>query len=173
MNLKNISTALVVVVVLSFVHLSQSWRRRRRRYCYARNCQVSYWSSWSPCSALKCGVYGSQHRTRSVIASPHCGGTACPSNMQETQTCYGTTAFGCVYSTWSTWSGCSNCEEFQTSSRYIITTEQCGGTPCNTTALRKRRLCEQTQCLNQGVLLNGQCSCLPGYYGSCCQYNGK
>lgn len=168
-----IACVLTVVIVISFINESHTWRRRRRRrrHCSPKHCQVSSWSSWSPCSVLKCGKSGSQWRSRSIITHPVCGGTACPQNMQETITCYGTTAVNCVYSTWSKWSVCSpsQCGDSQRSSRYIITREQCGGTPCNMTTLRKTRACKQTFCVNQGTLFNGRCSCKPGYFGSCCQ----
>jgi len=139
------------------------------------NCKVSPWSSWSPCSPLQCGKSGFQRRSRTVITNPGCGGTACPSNVNESQICYGAAAVNCTYSAWSKWSECPpyQCGDSQTSRRYIITREQCGGTPCNMTALRKTRPCKQTFCVNQGILFHGKCLCKPGYYGSCCQYNIK
>lgn len=146
--------------------------------CYGNtpvNCLVSPWSSWSPCSAVQCGILGSKHRSRYVITQPKCSGTPCPTNMQDTATCYGTTAIDCQYSTWSTWSACPafGCEEIQTSRRHVTARDQCGGTPCNITALRKTQPCKQTFCVNQGTLLNGKCFCKTGYSGSCCQYGGK
>ena len=151
---------------------------RQNRHCYGTapvNCKVISWSSWSPCSAVQCGKSGFQRRSRTVITNPGCGGTACPSNMNESQMCYGTATVNCIYSAWSNWSACppSRCGDSQISIRYIITREQCGGTPCNMTALRKERACKQSFCVNQGTLFNGECSCKPGYYGSCCQYNSK
>ena len=146
--------------------------------CYgstAANCVMSSWSSWSLCSAVVCGNSGSRQRTRNVISSPSCGGAACPSNRLETTLCYGTTAADCVYSTWSTWSACPpfQCGDTQTSRRHIVSREQCGGTPCNMTALRKTRPCKQTFCVNQGTLLDGRCFCKTDYYGGCCQYKSK
>jgi len=216
----NVQFVVFTVLCLSFLNQSQS-RRRRRRSCSPLHCQVSSWSSWSRCSAVQCGVYGSRQRSRRVLRHPSCGGAACPAKMQETSGCYGsaavncrvsswsswstcsavqcgksgsqqrsrtvitypncggtacpsmqdtgecfgTTAVDCVYSTWSNWSACppSQCGDSQTSRRYIITREQCGGTPCNMTALRKTRPCKQTFCVNQGTLYNGECSCKPGY----------
>ncbi|CAH3035732.1 unnamed protein product, partial [Porites lobata] len=118
---------------------------------------VSSWSPWSICSALQCGKSGYQQRTRHITRHLSCGGATCPSNLLETKTCYGITPLDCIYSTWSTW----------------MARQQCGGAACNMTTLRRTRVCKQTFCVNQGTLLNGQCSCKPGYYGSCCQYNRK
>ena len=169
---KTIKMIVIFLIVISLTSLSQSWRRRRhRRYCSAINCRVDSWSPWSHCSAVQCGISGTQHRTRSIITHPSCGGAGCP-HLQESEICYGTTAANCQYSAWSKWSECSRCGEFQTSTRYIITREQCGGNPCNMTALNKTRVC-QTHCLNQGTLVDVQCHCRPGAYGSCCLYNGR
>jgi len=148
------------------------------RTCYGNspvNCMISSWSSWSSCSATRCGVQGFQRRTRSITRSPGCGGAACPNNMQETKSCYGTDAVDCVYSSWSQWSTCLalHCEEHQARRRHIIRREQCGGNPCNMAALVNTRLCDQTFCANNGTLLNGKCLCMPLLYGSCCQYNRK
>ena len=184
MRSKYIATFLLLLIVLCFMEESVSnccgWgcagcRRRRRRSCSPTDCQVSSWSPWSICSALQCGKSGYQQRTRHITAHPSCGGATCPSNLRETKTCYGITPLDCIYSTWSTWSACpsTRCGDFQTSRRYIVARQQCGGAACNMTALRRTRVCKQTFCVNQGTLLNGQCSCKPGYYGSCCQYNRK
>ena len=233
-----INIFLLVVVILNFITESQSvWssrrRRRRRHSCFPVNCQMSHWSSWSPCSAWQCATAQNQQRTRHVIIHPSCGGADCPSNMQdnrvcygqtpincqvsswsswsvcstvqcrksgfeqrsryiirhsncggtacpsafqETRICYGTKASACVYSTWSIWSSCPafQCGDTQTRSRQIISREQCGGTPCNITALSKARPCKQTFCINQGTLsADGKCYCKSGFQGSCCQYSSK
>ena len=185
MRSKYIATFLLLLIVLCFMEESVSnccgWgctaacRRRRRRSCSPTDCQVSSWSPWSICSALQCGKSGYQQRTRHITRHPSCGGATCPSNLLETKTCYGITPLDCIYSTWSTWSACpsSRCGDSQTSRRYIVARQQCGGAACNMTTLRRTRVCKQTFCVNQGTLLNGQCSCKPGYYGSCCQYNRK
>lgn len=171
--------AIIVIVASILINPGNAWRRRRRRRrrpsCLPTNCQMSSWSSWSPCSAVVCGNAGSRRRSRYVITNPSCGGAGCPSNRLETTLCFGTKAANCVYSTWSTWNACPpyQCGDTQTSRRYIISREQCGGTPCNTTALRKTRPCKQTFCVNQGTLHNGRCFCKTDYYGGCCQYKSK
>ena len=149
-----------------------------KRICYGNtpiNCQVSSWSSWSVCSTVQCGKSGFEQRSRYIIRYSNCGGTGCPSALQETRICYGTKASACVYSTWSTWSSCPafRCGDTQTSSRQIHEREQCGGTPCNITALSKTRACKQTFCVNQGKLSDGKCYCKSGFHGSCCQYSSK
>ena len=65
------------------------------------------------------------------------------------------------------------CGDYQSSRRHIIAREQCGGSPCNITTLRKTRPCNPTFCVNQGTLLSGKCVCKPGFHGSCCQYYRK
>ena len=149
-----------------------------KRMCYGNtpiNCQVSSWSSWSVCSTVQCGKSGFEQRSRYIIRYSICGGTACPSTLQETRICYGTKPSACIYSTWSTWSSCPafRCGETQTSSRQIDAREQCGGTPCNITALSKTRACKQTFCVNQGTLSDGKCYCKSGFHGSCCRYSSK
>ena len=167
---KTIRIVAILVIVQCFIDESQSWRRRRY-YCNSY-CQVSSWSSWSACNAQQCGVAGHKRRTRYILRARYCGGSVCPS-LQQLQVCYGSTAANCVYSTnWSKWSPCTHCGDVQTSRRHIITREQCGGTSCNVTALHKTRAC-QTHCLNQGNVVDVQCSCHPGYHGSCCLYHGR
>ena len=162
----NMEAVVLLLVCINFI--SQS---RPHPHCIPPiDCRMSAWSIWSKCSTSKCGRSGYQNRVRSIITHP-CDGKACPTTFLETRVCYGATTVDCEYSTWSTWSTCTQCREFQAFTRYIIAKEQCGGTPCNMTALSKTRACKQTQCLNQGTLIDGQCSCLPGYYGGCCQYN--
>lgn len=154
-------------------HLMQSMA------CYGHrpvDCIVSSWSSWSPCSAAQCAIPGVQHRTRSIlVTNSSCGGRVCPPNLQESKVCYGTKAVDCQYSAWSSWSVCSllQCANSQISRRHVAKREQCGGKPCNVTALLNTRPCEPTFCVNQGTLLNGKCFCKPGYLGNCCQHKSK
>ena len=162
---------LLLIILVICISLVVSRRRRRRRSCSRVDCQVSPWSSWSACSAFQCGKWGTQQRTRTVQVPSLCGGTPCPS-LQESQPCQGTLRVDCKLSPWSIWSACSQtCGGSQTSTRYVATNEQCGGTPCSTT-LTQRQPCS-LQCFNQGTLINKKCSCSSGYYGSCCQYRGK
>lgn len=163
---------LLLLILMTCISESVSRRRRRRRSCSRVDCQVSHWSSWSACSTVQCGQFGTRQRSRNVQIPALCGGTACPP-LQEAAACQGTSPVDCQLSSWSTWSACSvACGGSQTSTRRIVTNEQCGGKPCNST-LSKRRPCNLTHCLNQGALEDGKCSCSPGYYGSCCQYNGR
>ena len=42
-----------------------------------RNCKVTSWGAWSPCTGA-CGKLGHRDRTRSVLAKPTHGGLSCP-----------------------------------------------------------------------------------------------
>ena len=169
MSSKQILLLLFLMILISQV---VSRRRRRRRSCSRVDCQVAPWSSWSACSEVQCGKWGSRERTRTIQIPPLCGGTPCPLQRQV-ESCQGTLRVHCKLSSWSKWSACSQvCGGSQTSTRHVVTNEQCGGTPCNTT-LSKRQPCSLTRCSNQGTLIDKKCSCSSGYYGSCCQYSGK
>ena len=127
-----------------------AWRRRRRRRCTPRSCEVSYWSSWGTCSSDQCGQQGSQRRSRSVESSPNCGGKQCP-DLFETRLCYGSKPVNCHLSYWSEWSACTTVcgvSGKQTIYRHRIRTEQCGGV-CTST-FYETRACPLTSCLNGG-----------------------
>ena len=163
----------IVVALLIFVHRSDTWRRRRRRRCPVRDCQVSSWSSWSSCGASECGQPGSQSRSRQEESTASCGGVQCP-DLHETRQCYATTRVYCQLSSWSEWSACTvpcGVSGTQHSTRHRIVTEQCGGT-C-TSIFRKTRACPDLSCLNGGSLKNGSCFCNEGYSGNCCEKKGK
>ena len=163
----------VLVALLIFVYPSEGWRRRRRRQCPVRDCQVSFWSSWSACSASECGQKGSQSRSRQEESSASCGGAQC-SDLQETRQCYGSKRVDCQLSSWSEWSSCTTpcgVSGTQRSARHRIVIEKCGGT-CTST-FRKTRTCPDLSCLNGGSLKDGSCFCKEGYSGNCCEKKGK
>ena len=139
-------TLLVFLVTFIVFQHADAWRRRRRRRCPRRDCEVSYWSSWSSCSAYSCGQRGHQSRSRTITSHSSCGGASCPSSLHETRQCYSSTPVNCQLSSWSEWSACTtiSCHDSgtQLSSRHRITTEQCGGT-CTST-FRKTRTCSRT-----------------------------
>lgn len=146
-----------------------AWRRRRRRRCTRRSCEVSYWSSWSTCSSDQCGQQGSQRRSRSVESSPNCGGEQCP-DLFETRLCYGSKPVNCHLSYWSEWNACTSVcgvSGKQTIYRHRIRTEQCGGV-CTST-FYKTRACPLTSCLNGGSLGSDTCFCKKGFGGNCCE----
>ena len=167
----SVKTTLLVILVtlLVFVHGSDAWRRRRRRRCPVRDCQVGSWSYWSSCSASKCGQQGSQSRSRQEESSASCGGAEC-SDLRETRQCYASQRVDCQLSSWSEWSACTvpcGVSGTQHSARHRLVTEQCGGT-CTST-FRKTRACPDLSCLNGGSLKDGTCFCKEGYSGNCCE----
>ena len=172
-SLANMVLILVIVeALLIFVPQSDGLQRRRRSRCRVRDCQVSSWSSWSPCSATQCGQQGSQSRTRTEVTLPACGGAQCPV-LHETRHCYVNRPVDCQLSSWSKWSACTTpcgVSGTQHSTRHRIVTEQCGGT-CTST-FRKTRACPELSCLNGGSLKDGICFCKEGYSGYCCEKGG-
>ncbi|XP_054737874.1 uncharacterized protein LOC129244283 [Anastrepha obliqua] len=76
-------------------------RRRTKSRTKSRDCRVSHWSEWSPCSKT-CGI-GEMHRYRKVIRHGKRGGRPCPA-LQESKWCG--TEKGChspaTYFNWST-----------------------------------------------------------------------
>ncbi|NXO34104.1 THS7B protein, partial [Locustella ochotensis] len=76
----------------------------------ARDCVVSEWSPWSPCShsCSSKNAEGTQSRSRSILALPAEGGKACPPEraLQEQRACNEQL---CVHFFWeaSPWSSCS------------------------------------------------------------------
>lgn len=161
----------VFVLLASFIvfHHADAWRRRRRRRCTPRACEVSSWSSWSGCSADQCGQQGSQHRTRTVTSHASCGGTECP-ELDESRQCYSSQSVDCQLSSWTQWSACSTpcgVSGIQFSVRHRVVTEQCGGS-C-TSSFRKTRACQELSCLNGGSLKGRNCFCKEGFSGDCCE----
>ncbi|XP_078343057.1 uncharacterized protein LOC144628816 [Oculina patagonica] len=79
----------VTLLLLVFVSGVESWRRRRRRRspppCTPRTCQVSSWSTWSPCSH-QCGTSGTYTRKRTITVAASCGGP-CPFPLSQTRPC--------------------------------------------------------------------------------------
>lgn len=98
--------------------------------CSARNCEVSYWSSWGACDR-SCGG-GRQYRSRSVQRREECGGSGCPSDLRQSQTCNTQCCpVDCQYSygAWSTCSGCGKTGQ-QTRSLIISKHSSCNGKAC-------------------------------------------
>ncbi|XP_078343053.1 coadhesin-like [Oculina patagonica] len=80
----------VTLLLLIFVRDTESrWGQRvRRNYpppCSPRACQVSYWSTWSPCTR-RCGTSGTKTRTRTKTVVEACGGS-CPYHLSEIRSC--------------------------------------------------------------------------------------
>ncbi|XP_068207407.1 spondin-1-like [Palaemon carinicauda] len=77
-------------------------RRRRRKGLKKirppRDCRVSEWSEWSPCS-ITCGI-GEQTRTRTIVKHARRGGKVCPV-LEETTWCGSARACQRDYFNWS------------------------------------------------------------------------
>lgn len=82
-----VTTFLLVALLMFDDHTDAYRRRRRRRSCTPRDCKVTFWTSWSSCSAEQCGEKGTKRRLRAVVTSSSCGGAKCPA-LRETRYCY-------------------------------------------------------------------------------------
>jgi len=56
-----------------------------RQFCGVKDCHVSEWGPWSPCSADKCNTFGVEERHRVVLGHPVNGGMKCPHLLQSKQ----------------------------------------------------------------------------------------
>lgn len=132
--------SLQLLLLFTFLFSQANSCSRRRRSCYARNCAVSYWSSWSWCSH-SCGSYGTQSRTRYKTQYESCGGS-CYYNLRETRACNRRCCpVACSVSSWSRWSSCLGCGwSTQTSFRRILAYATCRGRGCPND-LRKYQNC--------------------------------
>lgn len=160
------SAKMTIFILLAFSCLQNTDGR-----CTPQDCQVSSWTYWSSCYGERCRGRGVQRRTRWQDTVPSCGGSECPT-LEETRSCGSElTRRDCQLSSWSHWSTCSTpcgVSGVESSSRYKIITEQCGGY-CPS-ILRKTRACFEFSCLNGGRLNHdGTCSCVEGYSGQCCE----
>ncbi|XP_065184716.1 thrombospondin type-1 domain-containing protein 7A-like [Sycon ciliatum] len=73
--------------------------------CY-RNCQVSDWCSWSPCSQTQCDTAGIQRRRRYIVKRERGGAARCPpaAELVEERNCYSSKP--CYHGKIYPWSGC-------------------------------------------------------------------
>ena len=58
---------------------------RKKPPLSVKDCKVSEWGPWSPCSATECGEFGSEERHRVVLHQPVNGGAQCPHLVQSRQ----------------------------------------------------------------------------------------
>ncbi|KAK2561270.1 Spondin-1 [Acropora cervicornis] len=107
---------------------------RESRLCYgsrAENCQLSSWSEWSVCPAIRCGSSAMQTSTRQRITTEKCGGW-CTTTFRKRRWCF-RRPVNCKLSSWSEWNTCNGTvctagHGTQVSFRHKIITETCGGT---------------------------------------------
>ena len=79
-------------------------------------------------------------------------------------------ARNCVVSQWGSWGLCSHqcgTNGVQSRTRSQTSAAACGGTcPYH---LSETRACNRNNCQNGGTPRNSDCSCRPGYSGTCCE----
>jgi hypothetical protein len=112
--------------------------------CCPVHCAITEWSPWTTCSPA-CGG-GQQSRSRSITRNADCGGTACPTDLVQTQPCGAMCcAQDCQLTQWSGWTGCSaSCGAgSQTRTRGLIVAASCGGS-CG--ALSENQPCDAGCC---------------------------
>lgn len=110
------------------------------------NCVVSDWSQWTTCSK-SCGG-GTQTRNRTIEVPAANGGTACPTEMSQTQVCNAHVCpVNCEVTEWGQWSTCSKpCGGgTQTRTRTVKTPAANGGTACPTD-LSQTQVCNSQAC---------------------------
>lgn len=56
-----------------------------KQFCGVKDCHVSQWGPWSPCSVEKCDEFGVEERHRVVLGHPVNGGLKCPHLLQSKQ----------------------------------------------------------------------------------------
>lgn len=80
----------------------------------SRDCEMSSWMEWSPCT-MTCGG-GQRGRLRTILRHARNGGRHCADTLGETAPCgTGPCEFGessnCILSSWSEWSACNVADE--------------------------------------------------------------
>eukprot|EP01012_Entosiphon_sulcatum_P049575 TRINITY_DN6820_c0_g1_i6.p1 TRINITY_DN6820_c0_g1~~TRINITY_DN6820_c0_g1_i6.p1 ORF type:complete len:7637 (+),score=112.47 TRINITY_DN6820_c0_g1_i6:5459-28369(+) len=108
------------------------------------DCQLSTWSSWTPCNQT-CGG-GFQIRSRALVVAPSNGGVPC-GPLTESLSCNTELCpVDCKVSDWSTWGPCSvSCGGGEhTSQRNVIAPPVAGGAPCP--ALLRTEPCNTQAC---------------------------
>ncbi|XP_077968014.1 uncharacterized protein LOC120327058 isoform X2 [Styela clava] len=137
--------------------------------CCTVHCQWEPWTSWSSC-AKTCGG-GLQHRERGVKVAASCKGEECLGTKHEVQACNThCCAVDCVLSPWTDWSECSTtcgARGIQTRHRNITQQMECGGKECDLN-MDENHECNRI-CFNGGKLATGECECVVGWTGECCQ----
>ena len=119
---------------------SSNWQESQLCYAGSRavDCQLSLWSEWSACPAIRCGSSAMQTSSRHRITTEKCGGS-CTSRFRRTRMCF-RGPVNCKLSSWSEWSTCNGTvctagHGTQVSFRNKAIKETCGGT-CTTTLLK-------------------------------------
>jgi hypothetical protein len=116
----------------------------------SRQCTMTPWSDWSPCSA-ECGV-GEQTRTREVTMSRVDGEESCPATSAK-RTCFeGACPVDCKVAQWGTFTACTKTcgGGIKARERKVLDKEQHGGADCG--LLSETLACNEAACPTECVL---------------------
>jgi len=117
------------------------------------DCEVSYWSEYSDCSA-KCGG-GIQQRSRQILQEPMWGGKQCGATSETRECGVESCDKDCELNPWSGWGGCTKeCGQgFQQRVRTVLTpAEGQGECPHENSVLRDEwKSCNEQACKPAGV----------------------
>jgi len=119
------------------------------------DCELSYWSEYSDCSA-KCGG-GTQMRSRQILQEPLNGGLQCGATSENRECGVESCDKDCELNDWSGWSGCSKeCGGgFQSRERTVLVpAEGQGACPTEDSELRLEwKECNEHECEPEGETL--------------------
>jgi len=132
----------------------------------AIDCELSDWTTWSPCSA-SCGG-GEQDRKRDIIKLPQGDGEVCKGPLKEIQecarqNCEGPNPIDCEIGDWEEWGACDKCAGQRRRIRNILQHPKNGGKNCDDGAWEEigkcpRRCHEKLFCTWNGWLEWSKCS---------------
>merc|ERR1719502_444227 len=119
------------------------------------DCELSYWSEYSDCSA-KCGG-GTQMRSRQILQEPLNGGLQCGATSENRECGVESCDKDCELNDWTGWSGCSKeCGGgFQSRERTVLVpAEGQGACPTEDSELRLEwKECNEHECEPEGETL--------------------
>mmetsp|Transcript_23708 Transcript_23708/g.50644 ORF Transcript_23708/g.50644 Transcript_23708/m.50644 type:complete len:1561 (+) Transcript_23708:103-4785(+) len=117
--------------------------------CNVRDCLLSGWADWTPCSS-SCGA-GMQSRHREVVRERGEGGVGCSQELGETRECEDQVACGikdCLMTEWSNWGECSvSCGGgYRKRARELTQLPDVGGQTCSGEVLEQIDPCGLSDC---------------------------
>ncbi|CAL1174103.1 unnamed protein product [Cladocopium goreaui] len=114
--------------------------------CPAKDCKLSQWSAWSPCtrSSLQ------KTRRREVLTPPEGVGMACNISLVEAGRCAPLAGEDCITSEWSSWSSCDKtCHGGQQLRHRRIVHYNFNGGQCPVQSLQEAKACNTQPCNGQ------------------------